>query len=246
VRPIAGAPEAEAFAEAMAEALRDADVPAFTQGANRDALRLSGTAQIEERPGGRAHIALRWELRDRDGGAAGAEAQDEDVGLTEWRDGNAALLARLAKNIAPRIAELLQEDGATDNGSSEPRILVRQISGAPGDGSRALARAMVASLQQANLAVTDKEPAPGAAAKLFVISGSVTMTPAGEGKQKVTVSWALFDPKGLQVGQISQSNAVAAGSLDGRWGDTAYAVANAAAGGIVALLQQLRAVHAGS
>ena len=243
VRPVAGTPDdaaSGAFAEAMAEALRDADVPAFTQSANRAALHLSGTAEVAERPGGRAQVTLHWELRERDGSKAGADVESEEVGLAEWRQGNQALLQRLAKRAAPRIAALLQEDGIADAAAGEPRILVRPISGAPGDGSRALARAMVASLQHANLAVTDKEPAPELAAKLFVIAGNVTMASAGEGKQKVTVSWALFDPRGLQVGQISQSNAVPAGSLDARWGDTAYAVAGAAADGIVALLDQLR------
>ena len=72
------------------------------------------------------------------------------------------------------------------------------------------------------------------------------MAAAGEGKEKVTVNWELFDPSGAQVGHVSQENAVPAGSLDGRWGDTAYAVANAAAGGIVALLEHLKVLPAGS
>ncbi len=42
---------------------------------------------------------------------------------------------------------------------------------------------------------------------------------------------------GKEIGQVSQENAVPAGSLDGKWGDTAYDVATAAVGGIVELFQ---------
>jgi hypothetical protein len=244
VQPIAGAPAS--LSEAVASALRDADIPAFTDGGNRASLHLTGEAREVARPGGTATIELRWELLEPDGSSAGKHAETVEAGLAEWRAGNADVLARLAKSAAPRIAALLQEDGATDNGTGEPRVLVRRVAGAPGDGSRSLARAMVASLQHAKVAVTDAEPTPGAAAKLFVVAGTVTIGAAGEGKQKVTVSWALFDPKGLQVGQVSQSNAVPAGSLDGSWGDIAYAVANAAAGGILALLDRLKSGGAGT
>jgi hypothetical protein len=239
VQPVTGAPAP--LAEALAVALRDADVPAYTESANRASLKLVGTAREVAQSAGTARIELRWELFEADGSSAGTHAEAIDADLAAWRGGNGDVLARLAKAAAPRIAALLQEDGAVDRGNGEPSVLVRPVAGAPGDGSRSLARAMVASLQQAKVAVTDKEPGAGLGAKLFVVSGNVSLTAAGEGKQKVTVSWILFDPKGLQVGQVSQSNAVPAGSLDGRWGEIAYAVANAAAGGIVALLERLKA-----
>jgi hypothetical protein len=75
--------------------------------------------------------------------------------------------------------------------------------------------------------------------KHFTVAGKVAMAPAAEGKQKVTVSWTLLGPDGNQVGQVNQENAIPAGSLDGRWGDVAYAVAKSAAG-IVALLDYLK------
>ncbi len=178
--------------------------------------------------------------------SVGSHEQKLEVSLAAWRAGNPMLLADLAKSAAPGVAELLQEEGAVDAGPDVPNVLVRTVSGAPGDGPRALSRAMAASLRQANVAATEKEPAGETAAKLYVVAGTVTMAAAGEGKEKIKVSWALFDPSGAQVGQVSQENAVAAGSLNGHWGDTAYAVANAAAGGIVALLQHLKAMPAGS
>jgi hypothetical protein len=248
VQPVAGvsAEVASGLAEAMAAALRDADVPASTQGGNKASYRLAGAARAQALAGGRTAIELRWELRGPDGAAAGAPVQKDEASLAEWRDGNPGLLARLAKAAAPRIAALLQEDGAADAGAGEIGVVVREVAGAPGDGPRALARAMVASLRQARIAATDGAAKPESGAKPFVVAGTVAMATLGAGKEKISVSWALLDPGGAQIGQVSQENAIPAGSLDGRWGDTAYAVANAAAGGIVALIEHLKAVRAGS
>jgi hypothetical protein len=248
VQPIAGLSNAVSagLAEAMADALQNNDVPASTQVRNRASYVLVGTAHEQVLAGDRATIELHWELHGPDGGSVGTHEQKLEASLAAWHAGNSMLLADLAKSAAPSVAELLEEEGATDAGPGEPSVLVRTVSGAPGDGPRSLARAMAASLRQANVAVTEKEPAAETAAKLYVVSGTVTMAEIGEGKEKVTVSWLLFDPSGLQVGQVSQENAIAAGSLDRRWGDTAYAVANAAAGGIVALLEHLKALPTGS
>jgi hypothetical protein len=248
VQPITGVAEplSAEIAAAMADALQSNDVPASTQVRNRASYILLGTAHEQVLPHGRAEIALHWELHGPDGASVGTHEQKLETSLAPWRAGDPGLLASLAKSAAPSVAGLLEEEGATDAGSGEPNVLVRTVSGAPGDGPRALARAMAASLRQANVAVTEKEPAAETAAKLFVVSGAVTMAAIGDGKEKVTVSWVLFDPSGTQIGQVSQENAVAAGSLNGRWGDTAYFVANAAAGGIVALLEHLKTMPTGS
>ncbi len=133
---------------------------------------------------------------------------------------------------------MLQEEGAAGV-DSEQRVAVPLVAGAPGDGARSLARAMEAVLRQANVSVADDA---AAGRKHFTVTGKVILADAVEGKQKVTVSWILLDPDGGQVGQVNQENAIAAGSLDGRWGDIAYAVAKSAAGGIVALLDHLKKI----
>lgn len=248
VQPIDGVPAslATGLAEAMAAALQDSDVPASTQVSNRASYRLLGTAREAALSGDRTAIELRWELHGPDGTLTGSQVQKREVSLAAWRAGQAELLSQLAKEAAPRLADLLQEEGSVDVAPGEPTVLVRDVNGAPGDGARSLARAMAASLRQANVAVAVKEPAAPATAKPFVVAGTVTMAAIGEGKQKITVSWTLFDPRGAQIGQVNQENAIPAGSLDHAWGDTAYAVANAAAGGIVALLEHLKTAGAGS
>jgi hypothetical protein len=76
---------------------------------------------------------------------------------------------------------------------------------------------MEVALRQANVPVA--ESAAASAGRHFTVAGKVGVAKAAEGKQKVTVSWALLGPDGGQIGQVNQENAIAAGSLDGRWGD---------------------------
>ena len=70
--------------------------------------------------------------------------------------------------------------------------------------------------------------------------------PPTAGRQHVKVSWALQRADGSEIGEVSQENAVPAGSLDGPWGDIAFAVANAAAPGVAELIQRAKAVGTGS
>ena len=234
VQPVAGGPAP--LAEAMADALRNADVPASTQNSNRGSYVLTGSA--EERPlsGDRARITLHWQLRGPDGSEAGIYDQVTESSAARWRGGDATLLKELVAAAAPAIAEMLQEEGAVGV-DAEQRVAVPPVTGAPGDGSRSLARAMELALRQASISVIEGAAPAG---RHFSVTGRVTMAPAAEGKQKVTVSWTLLGPDGSQIGQVNQENAIAAGSLDGRWGDVAYAVAKSAAGGIVALLDHLK------
>jgi len=64
----------------------------------------------------------------------------------------------------------------------------------------------------------------------------VTVGTVRDGKQPVTIDWHVKDPKGKQLGTVSQKNEVPQGSLDGPWGKTADAAAAAAAQGIIKLL----------
>ena len=242
VQPIRGAaaPVDARLAEAMADALRNADVPASTQASNRGSYILSGKADERPLAGDRARIALHWTLRGPDGSDAGTYDQTGEASVTRWHEGDATLLKELVGAAAPAVAEMLQEEGAVGV-DSEQRVAVQPVAGAPGDGPRSLARAMEVALRQANVSVADTT-----AGKHFTLSGTVAMAPPVEGKQKVTVSWTLLDPDGGQVGQVKQENAIAAGSLDGHWGDVAYAVAKSAADGIAALLDHLKKTGAGT
>jgi hypothetical protein len=208
-----------ALAEQLAAALRGREIPASTQSRNKSSfeLRLSpGQAP----PGS---DGVDWELRAADG---------HTLGRGSAAGGDAPSIAAAA---APEIARLLQDEPPAMAGSSEPAVALRPVTGAPGDGGRTLTRAMDYALRQAHVALAER---PGA--ESFVLTGTVALSPADGGRQQVKVHWALLRADGREIGRIDQENAVPAGSLDGPWGDVAYAVASAAAPGVAALIARAK------
>jgi hypothetical protein len=76
--------------------------------------------------------------------------------------------------------------------------------------------------------------------------GTVKLDRPQNGRQRVAITWALLEPDGKQLGIVTQENAVPQGSLDGRWGEVANAVAEAAAPGILALIEKAEQVRSGT
>jgi hypothetical protein len=114
-------------------------------------------------------------------------------------------------------------------------VAVLEVTGAPGTGNAELRRAMKQVLSEAGWPVVDK-PQPDA----LSVTGTAEIGPPLAGKQRVKLAWTLKRPDGREVGTVSQSNDVPAGSLDSGWGETALYAAQAAAEGIAGLVQKLR------
>jgi uncharacterized lipoprotein YmbA len=238
VAPVAGAPSPVAgdLAEAMAAALRDADIPASTRGRNKGSYELRGAANEQSLPDGRIGVSVDWELRAADGRSLGHAPSAAEQSAVGWPASDTVAPA-IAAAATPAIRKLVQDDPPIAAADADPALALRAVTGAPGDGGRALTRAMENALRRARVVLA----APGADAPSFVLAGTVTMSPAKAGQQRVEVSWALQRRDGREIGQVSQENAVPAGSLDGAWGDVAYAVATAAAPGVVALIERAKA-----
>ncbi|MGE5266185.1 MAG: hypothetical protein ACM3L9_02355 [Deltaproteobacteria bacterium] len=107
---------------------------------------------------------------------------------------------------------------------------VPNVTGAPGDGSIALTGAIQRELTRNGIQLSS------AAGETYKVQGKVTVGAVRDGKQPITIDWLVKDPKGKQLGTVSQKNEVPQGSLDGAWGKTADAAAAAAAQGIIKLL----------
>ncbi len=229
VLPVADAPPAAAkgLAQALAAALRAESVPAVTGGGNRESAFLQG--RIDD-PGHDAAIV--WELYAGDGKPMGAHRQlIEGTPIREWALGEPKLMAALAQAGAGPIAALMQ--GGPVPEIARPRIVLAQVTGARGDGNVSLTAAMRAALAGAVELVAE-----GATA--LRIEGRVRVGRAEGETQSVTITWAVRDGAGEEMGQVSQSNAVPAGSLDGAWGEVAVAVADWAAAGILDLLDEVQ------
>ena len=224
------------LADAMAAALRDAEIPASTAGAgNKGSYHLIAAEREKPHDNGQSSVVIAWELRRADGQPVGHGTTEAEVPSAPWAAAEAETLHRVAAKAVPAIAGLMQDEPPKAAPVSELRLAVRPVTGAPGDGGHALTRAMDFALRQVHIAIAEKQEDES-----LVLTGKVEMSPPAAGTQQVKVSWALSRPDGREIGEISQENAVPAHSLDGNWGEIALAVANAAAPGVAQLVERAK------
>lgn len=109
--------------------------------------------------------------------------------------------------------------------------MVPSVTGAPGDGGNSLTTALQNELRKNGVALGTT---PGA--QTYKVEGKVSVGQGKDGKQPITIDWHVKDPAGKNIGTVSQKNEIPQGSVDGAWGQTATAAAEAAAKGIIKLL----------
>lgn len=108
---------------------------------------------------------------------------------------------------------------------------VPNVTGAPGDGKKALTLAIKKQLFKRGLKLTSNR-----GTNVYTVRGSVKMGSLQNDTQSISIDWQVLDPKGKSLGTVSQKNTIPKGSLDKTWGNTADAAAAAASDGIVKLL----------
>ena len=223
------------FADAMAEALSGQDVPAIATAPRKGDWRLEMTAQLGDGAQASDVIPI-YTVFDSTGEQAGVQ-QGQPVEASVWSQGSLATMKTAAANAAPGIADLLSRIEASRR-ASDPNSLVNRpaklvvpdVTGAPGDGNRQLARQMRLALAGQGMLVQDVTPKDGQTD--FTIAGKVVAVPIAGKMTRIEIQWIVSDPKGDERGRIVQLNEVPAGSLDRLWGDVAVVVASEAAGGV--------------
>lgn len=220
------------LAEAMALALRDAEVPAAVTTPQPLDLRLSivATSPAENRN----TVVPRYTLYTADG-ASLASNTGAPVPLAAWATEAPALFKKLGERDAPGIARLLAGIEAARKanlpdaltGKAPPRLRLVPVRGAPGDGNAVLTARMEDFLTRRGLV-----PQNNAEGADFAVEGQVTMADAGANLQRVEVLWVVTRRDGIELGRVLQMNEVPKGSLNRFWADVAYVVAEEASGGI--------------
>ena len=220
---------ANAWAGAVADALRTEEVPATTDSTHgRGDWRLVLSAEVRG-----ADVVPSYAVQNPSGEAQGV-SEGAPVSTAAWAGGDPAVLKAAAVQAAPGIASLLSQIEAARRQSDPNSLLNRPariyftgVSGAPGDGNSSLPLQMRAKLGAMGLVVQDA--ATGAD---FSLAGQVQTAPGAKGTMRIELQWIVSDSKGEERGRIVQLNEVPPGTLDRYWGDVAVAVADEAAGGV--------------
>ncbi len=146
---------------------------------------------------------------------------------------NNAASPSLSTPAALPVASAVPLAPATQTGSISrgPATVMSNVIGAPGDGNSSLAAAIQGELRKNGVALASTPDA-----QTYRVEGKVAVAQGKEGKQPIAIDWTVVDPAGKKLGVVSQKNDIPQGSVDGAWGQTATAAAEAAAKGIIRLL----------
>jgi hypothetical protein len=180
---------------------------------------------------------VEWRLLSPAGQPVGKIDQRVEGREPGWIGRDPAPLAKAARDAGSQVVAYFERRGqlATIDGATEaavsgpaPTLYLEGVSGAPGDGNEALARALSYILRQAGAPLADS---PERASHR--LSGRVETTPKGAGMSEVSIVWRLVDREDRELGKVSQRNPVKTTLIERRWGDLAFAVADAAADGVL-------------
>lgn len=242
VVPVAGASPALSgpLTEALVYSLRRAGIPASAGAALTNGLLMEGVARWRD-----GEAVVDWRLTDPDGALAAEVRANAPAARTDFEAGSVDLINALADRSAAMVATALRPDelaGTIDG--PPPTVAVVGVDGAPGDGDRALSRAMRAVLAEAGVPLAD-----GEAEAALLLAGAVSVEAIGETRERVTIRWWLLDDSGLVLGTLEQANEVPKGALSDRWGGAAYdaALANVeAVQDILDRIDQIREIQRGA
>ncbi len=237
VVPLSGVPVpmARRVAAAVAYHLGRIDIPATDGVATGARYRLTGTVTDDAVA---PEVAIvHWTLFDADGNAVGVHDQGISGSVAEWEGGDSNLIGQVAVDAATALARVIAD---AEVGIAPPpagSLAVEAVRGAPGDGNRALMQAIRRALVSNGMPVVEAGQ-PSA----YRLMGDVDVAPPQAGRQAVRIVWRVVAVDGTQVGRAvgraAQENLVAAGSLDGAWGDAAIAISAAAVSGIADILKR--------
>ncbi len=226
---------AHMLADDLAARLQQGEVPAYAQPAERTDWRLAITAKVDG-----TRIVPRYTVLNPQGQAQGVVA-GQPVSAAAWASGDPATLQQVALQAAPGISSMLSgiqnslmraDPNSLYNRAA--RVLVPNVTGAPGDGDVILARQMRAKLGALGPRVSGDMKRPD-----ITVQGQVRIVPIAATQERVEIQWIIKDAKGREAGRVIQLNVIPTGTLDHYWGDVAVVVAQEASGGVEQVIQRL-------
>lgn len=230
----------------LGQALRGQRVAVAANPQSEARYRLQGFCSAAPADSGSSFVCV-WDVTNRlDIRAQRVVTEQRVPGGTEanpWVGVSAAVVDDVAGQVASRVAGWLRSQGGTGQASTglgsalsrltgsrgRQTVAVREVTGAPGDGNRALLGAMREALRGQGLVVAPSQSSN------YVVVARVQVSAAGQ-NESVAIDWIVTDAQGQSLGTISQRNQVPRGALQQSWGQAATDAANAAARGVRELL----------
>ena len=236
VEAMAGPPNVvgDELAATMAAALCDSNVPAATDTGNQSSYRLVPRLTRHRIDSQQDFVSISWDLETPDGDAVGSYVDSQSIDRQDWVGASPAMLDALVAPAAPAIARLLHGEQPTIVERLPPKVAVQLVTGAPGDGDRALSLAMRAGLDAAGFSVVDETGDPE-----LLVAGLVAVRPEPPDSDRVQIAWLVRNSDGEELGVVDLDNTVPSGKLDRNWGELAHMAAQAGISGILNLLQAL-------
>lgn len=251
IAALAGVPPTEAnlFSEMLKEEAERASVPlggkglafdmtgAMGAGENEDGTYIVAVVDIED-GSRRVHRIVNETTLPGRGNTGGAW---DAVGNDELRRFAAATARKIAGWYSDAVAKadgtmagapaFLANDIVTGS-IAAPAPFDISVGPAPGDGNVSLARALDGALARRIATAT------WLGDRRYRIEGNVIAASRNDGKTDVSIRWLVKSIDGRALGEVLQQNALDAESIAGRWGEVAETAAEAAADGVLAVLER--------
>jgi hypothetical protein len=216
------------LAKQVALSLQASEVPATVRAPQKSDWRVITSVQQKD-----DQVTPVFSVQDPTGKEQGS-AVGEPIPMRVWAKPDAALFEQVAADAGPRIGAVLTSVRITRD-KADPdslynrsaRVLVTDVTGAPGDGNTALTRQM--RMRLAALGPIVLTTPSGAD---FTVLCEVKIVPIPNKQERVEIVWTIKAADGGERGKVVQLNEIPAGALDHYWGDVASVVAVEAAGGI--------------
>ena len=237
VVPVRGLPDSlnTAVSRAAASRLQAFEIPAEAVPVNTGlGFTLEGTADaVTPGTGGRT-VSVMWMLKSRRGEVRGTHRQNVFSPEKAWQDGENETATLMGGEVATAIAALLGADTPVTTAEGKPvpslpTVSVKAVEGAPGDGRESLRLAVIQILNENGVRRDDVDPD-------ITITCVMRSIPATDGLQQVEIVWRATARGGADLGTMRLDNTIPNGALDGPWGPTAFAIADAAAADLVTLI----------
>ena len=220
--------EAKLYANDLAAELADMNVPSIFGPAAKGDWQLVTTADLTG-----SNVVPAYTVLGPNGKIYG-RLQGAPVSAAAWANGTASALQGAATSDAKPLAKLLaninarvQQSNPLSLENRPPRVFIGTVTGAPGDGDRALPLDLSRDLPSPDLELVNSAKQAD-----FSVTGVVKATPSSPDQVTVELDWSVLDANHRKIGQVTQLHALAVSDISPYWGDIAAAAASEAASGI--------------